>query len=76
VNQEEALAALTDIALFIAIYIGVLPTIYAVGEPKTRNEAMARAFALWMCAIAGVLLIIWLAVAIFIRLGIVAGHAG
>lgn len=73
-NEEAALEALTDIALFIAIYIGVLPTIYAVGEPQTRNEAMARAFALWMCAVAGVLLIIWLAVAILIRLGLIV-HA-
>ena len=75
-TTDQALEALTDIALFIAIYIGVLPTIYAVGEPQTRNEAMARAVALWMCAVAGALLIIWLAVAIFIRLGIIAGHAG
>jgi hypothetical protein len=75
VSTEQALEALTDIALFIAIYIGVLPTIYAVGEPKTRNEAMARSVALWMCAVAGLLLIIWLAVAIFIRLGVIA-HVG
>jgi hypothetical protein len=74
VNPEGAIEALTDVALFIAVYVGVLPTIYAVGEPRTRSEVMGRAVALWLCAIAGVLLIIWLAVAILIRLGLIA-HA-
>jgi ABC-type dipeptide/oligopeptide/nickel transport system permease component len=62
--------ALTDIALFIAVYIGVFTTVYAVGEPKTKGDKVARTVALWMCAVAGVLLIIWLAIAIFIRVGI------
>lgn len=73
-TSEAAIEALTDVALFIAVYVAVLPTIYAVGEPRTRGEVMGRAIALWMCAIAGVLLIIWLAVAIVIRLGFVV-HA-
>jgi hypothetical protein len=67
---EHALDTLTDIALFIAIYIAVATTVYAVGEPQTRGEVMARSVALWMCAVAGVVLIIWLIVAILIRLGI------
>jgi len=72
VTVEHALDALTDIALFIAVYIAVATTVYAVGEPQTRGEIMARSVALWMCAIAGVVLIIWLIVAILIRLGIIA----
>ncbi len=71
---ERAVEAFTDIALFIAIYVGVVGIVYAVGEPQTKGEAMGRAIALWMCAVAGVLLIIWLAVAILIRLGLLV-HA-
>jgi hypothetical protein len=73
VNTEEALAALTDIALFIAVYVAVLSTVFAVGEPQTKGEVMGRAIALWMCAVAGAVLIVWLVVAILIRLGILHG---
>ena len=67
----EALDALTDVALFIAIYVAVFTTVYAVGEPQTKGEIMGRLIALWICAIAGVVLIVWLAVAVLLRLGIV-----
>ncbi|HEY5880102.1 MAG TPA: hypothetical protein VIU11_14425 [Nakamurella sp.] len=70
-TAEQALDALTDVALFIAIYVGVATTVYAVGEPQTRGEVMGRLIALWMCAVAGVVLIVWLIVAILLRLGIV-----
>ena len=67
---EQAVEALTDTALFIAVYIGVATTVYAVGEPQTKGEVMARSVALWMCAVAGVVLIIWLIVAILLRVGL------
>lgn len=70
-----ALEGLTDIALFVAIYVGVFTTVYAVGEPQTKGETMARAIALWLCAVAAVLLIVWLMVAILIRLGLIT-HVG
>jgi vacuolar-type H+-ATPase subunit I/STV1 len=75
VNTENALDALTDIALFIAVYVGVLSTVFAVGEPQTRGEVMGRVIALWMCAVAGAVLIVWLVIAILIRLGLIA-HVG
>jgi hypothetical protein len=71
---ESSVEALTDIALFIAVYIGIFTTVYAVGEPQGKGEAMARAVALWMCAVAGVLLIIWLAIAILIRVGLLHAY--
>ena len=74
-NTENALDALTDIALFIAVYVGVLSTVFAVGEPQTRGEVMGRVIALWMCAVAGAVLIVWLVIAILIRLGLIA-HVG
>lgn len=74
-NTENALDALTDIALFIAVYVGVLSTVFAVGEPQTRGEIMGRVIALWMCAVAGAVLIVWLVIAILIRLGLIA-HVG
>lgn len=72
-STEVALDALTDIALFIAVYVAVLSTVFAVGEPKTKGEVMGRAISLWICAVAGVVLIIWLVVAILLRLGILHG---
>ena len=68
---EQSLEALTDVALFIAIYVAVFTTVYALGEPQTRGEVMGRLIALWICAVAAVILIIWLIVAILFRLGIV-----
>ena len=72
-STEAALDALTDIALFIAVYVAVLSTAFAVGEPQTKGEVMGRAIALWLCAVAGAVLIVWLVVAIFLRLGILHG---
>lgn len=70
-SVEQALDALTDIALFVAIYVAVFTTVYALGEPQTKGEVMGRAVALWICAVAAVVLIVWLVVAILLRLGIV-----
>jgi len=53
----------------------VLSTVFAVGEPQTRGEIMGRVIALWMCAVAGAVLIVWLVIAILIRLGLIA-HVG
>jgi hypothetical protein len=72
ISPELAIEGLTDIALFIAIYVGVFTTVYAVGDPETKGEEMARAVALWLCAVAAVVLIVWLIVAILIRLGLIA----
>jgi hypothetical protein len=71
-SPELAIEGLTDIALFVAIYVGVFTTVYAVGDPETKGEEMARAVALWLCAVAAVVLIVWLIVAILIRLGLIA----
>lgn len=68
---EQSLEALTDIALFLAIYVAVFTTVYALGDPQTKGETMGRLVALWICAVAAVVLIIWLIVAILFRLGIV-----
>lgn len=66
-----AIDALTDVALFIAVFTAVLATVFAVGDPQTKGEEMGRAIALWVCAVAGVVLVIWLAVGLLIRVGIV-----
>ena len=70
----EAIDALTDVALFIAIYVAVFTTVYAVGEPQTKGEVMGRLIALWLCAVAAVVLIVWLITAIMIRIGIVHAY--
>jgi len=63
-----ALEALTDVVLYITVYAAVLTTVYAIGEPRTKGETMGRAVALWMCAVASVVLIVWLVVGIIVRL--------
>lgn len=70
-TTTQAIEALTDVALFIAIYVAVFTTVYALGEPQTKGEVMGRLIALWICAVAAVVLIIWLFVAVLLRLGIV-----
>jgi hypothetical protein len=70
VTPEEALESLTDVALFITVYVSLIATIWGIGEPQTKGEAMGRAVGLWTCAVLGVLLTIWLIVGMLIRLGI------
>ena len=74
-TADAAIESLTDIVLFITIYAAVVTTVYAIGEPRTKGEAMGRTVALWMCAVASAVLIVWLVIGIFIRLGIL-GHIG
>lgn len=69
-TPEEALESLTDVALFITVYVSLIATIWGIGEPQTKGEAMGRAVGLWTCAVLGVLLTMWLIVGMFIRLGI------
>lgn len=65
---ETAVEALTDVVLFITVYAAVLTTVYAIGEPRNRSEAMGRAIALWMCAVSSVVLIVWLIIGMLVRL--------
>lgn len=69
-TPEEALESLTDVALFITVYVSLIATIWGIGEPQTKGEAMGRAVGLWTCAVLGVLLTMWLIVGMLIRLGI------
>jgi hypothetical protein len=70
VTPEQALDSLTDVALFITVYVSLIATIWGIGEPQTKGEAMGRAIGLWTCAVLGVMLTIWLFVGMLIRLGI------
>jgi hypothetical protein len=72
VTNEEAVEALTDVAFFITVYVSLIATIYGIGEPRTRSEAMGRAIGLWTCGILGCLLVIWLLAALLIRVGILS----
>lgn len=74
-SVEQAIESLTDVVLFITIYAAVVTTIYAIGEPRTKGEVMGRAIALWMCAVASAVLIVWLLIGILIRVGLLA-HVG
>jgi hypothetical protein len=67
----EAIDALTDVALFITVYVSLIATIYGIGEPQTKGEAMGRAVGLWTCAVCGVMLVLWLFAGLLIRLGII-----
>jgi hypothetical protein len=68
--------ALSDMALFIAIYVGVVGTVFALGDPRKDSEVMARTVAFWMCGITGVLLMVWLVLAMILRIGILVGIEG
>lgn len=70
-TTAQAVEALTDIALFITIYVSLVATIYGIGEPRTEGERVGRLIGLWTCAICGVLITIWLIVGLLIRVGLV-----
>jgi len=72
VTPEQALESLTDVALFITVYVSLIATIWGIGEPQTRGEAMGRAIGLWTCAVLGVMLTIWLIIGMLIRVGLIA----
>jgi hypothetical protein len=72
VTNEEAVEALTDVAFFITVYVSLIATIYGIGEPRTKAEAMGRAIGLWTCGILGIMLVIWLFSALLIRVGILS----
>lgn len=69
-TTEQAVDSLTDVALFITVYVSLIATIYGIGEPRTKGEAMGRAIGLWTCAVCGVGIVIWLFVGLLIRVGI------
>jgi hypothetical protein len=54
-----------DPALFVALYLGVVGTVFALGEPRNSVETYLRAGALFFCAIIAVIMILWLSVGIF-----------
>ena len=72
---EAAIESLTDIVLFITVYAAVVTTVYAIGEPRTKGEAMGRSVALWMCGVASVVLIVWLVIGIVVRFALLL-HIG
>lgn len=72
-DTAQAVDALTDVALFITVYVSVVATIFALGEPRTKGETMGRAIGLWMCAVTGGLLVVWLFLSLLIHLGVLAG---
>ena len=41
-------------------------------ETNARGEIVARAIAYWMCAVGGVIMLIWLIFALLVRIGLVA----
>lgn len=72
-STTAAIEALTDVVLYITIYAAVVTTLFAMGEPQSMHERWGRTLAMWLCAVASVLLVIWLAVAIIVRVRILLG---
>jgi len=61
-----------DPALFVALFLGVTATVYAMDEPLTKTEMRLRLATLVMCAIIAVIMCGWLMVAILHRFGVLA----
>jgi hypothetical protein len=75
VTTDQAVEALTDVALFITVYVSLIATILGLGEPRTRGEEMGRLVGFWTCGVVGVLVAIWLLAGLLIRIGVIA-HVG
>jgi hypothetical protein len=73
-TPAQAYEALTDAALFITVYVSLVATLAGIEVPETnaRGEIVARAIAYWMCAVGGVIMLIWLIFALLVRIGLVA----
>lgn len=69
--MAEEYAAL-DPALFVALYLGVVATVFALGEPRTTMESRVRAGTLIMCAVITVVMVVWLVVGILVRVGLLS----
>jgi Na+/H+ antiporter NhaC len=59
-----------DPALFVALYLGVVATVYALGEPRSRTDTYLRTGTLIMCAIITVVMMAWLVIGILHRFGL------
>lgn len=69
--MAEEYAAL-DPALFVALYLGVVATVFALGEPISKLESRLRAGTLIMCAVITIVMVVWLVVGILVRVGLIA----
>jgi hypothetical protein len=59
-----------DPALFVALFLGVTATVYAMGEPLTKTEIRLRLVTLVLCAVIAVIMCLWLIVGILHRFGL------
>lgn len=59
-----------DPAFFVALYLGVVATVFALGEPISKLEIRVRAFTLVLCAVIAVIMVIWLSAGVLARLGL------
>lgn len=59
-----------DPALFVALYLGVVATVYALGEPRSKTDTYLRTGTLIMCALITVIMMLWLVVGILHRFGL------
>lgn len=62
---EDAL----DPALFVALFLGVVGTVYAMGEPLTKGEMRLRMGTLIICAVIALIMAFWLVTGIMRRAG-------
>jgi len=59
-----------DGAIFVAVYLGVVGVVFAMGEPQSNGEKRIRIVTLVFCAVLSVVMILWLVVAILNRAGV------
>jgi hypothetical protein len=58
-----------DPALFVALFLGVTGTVYAMGEPQTKTETRLRLVTLILCAVIAVVMVFWLVTTVLHRAG-------
>lgn len=68
-SSEVISEDILDPALFVALYLGVVATVFALAEPKNKLETRVRAFTLILCAVIAVIMVVWLSVGILHRVG-------
>jgi hypothetical protein len=60
----EVVEDVLDPAMFVALYLGVVATVFALGDPISKLETRVRAATLIFCALIAVIMVAWLLTAI------------
>lgn len=61
----EAAEWAANAAVFVAFYLGIIGTVFAMGAPQSRMEQYIRAVTLLSCAVISIIMLVWIIIGIY-----------